>query len=270
VSNGEAVFYQSPDALQRALQAAVDALLHPGRRPRAGSLQVLEAGAGKRTRLQVPDDAHVVGVDTDDTAMALNPRLDERIVGDLHNHAAAPRTFDLITCWYVLEHVDRPDVLLDRFATWTSPGGLVVLAVPNLRSPKALVTKLTPHRFHVWFRRRVLGFPNAGKPGYGPYPTTLRSSIAPRAIAKRCAAHGLSPVFEASFEDPKQVSVRTKLRLSGWRWSAVRALTQVLSAGVLDAMRSEYVVVLQRNATTSDGGPVSPLARAQFSAPAPH
>jgi SAM-dependent methyltransferase len=258
--SGEVVFYPSPGAVRQALQEAVDALLRVERRPGQEPLRVLEAGAGKRTRLRVADDARVVGVDTDDTAMSLNPRLDERIVGDLYDYAAPPGSFDLITCWYVLEHVDRPDVLLDRFATWAAPGGLVVLAVPDLRSPKALLTKLTPHRFHVWFRRRVLGFPNAGTPGYGPYPTTLRSAIAPRAIAERCAVHGLSAVFEASFEDGKQVSVRAKLRLTGWRWRAVRVVTRVLTAGALDAMRTEYVVVLRRGgpAPTEPAEPTEP------------
>ena len=234
----------TPDEVTSALQSMVTGLLSP---PAGAPLRALEAGAGKRIRLDVPDGAYIVGVDTDDTAMRLNPRLHERIVGDLHEYAAPPDSFDLITCWYVLEHVDRPEVLLDRFARMIAPGGLVVLAVPHLYSPKSLFTKLTPHAFHVWFRRRVLGFPNAGKPGYGPYPTTLRRAIAPAAITALVARHDLAPVFEGYFEDDKQTRFRRRLRITGWRWSLARALVRALSLGLLDAARSEYVVVLRRD-----------------------
>jgi SAM-dependent methyltransferase len=234
-------WYPSAADAQRAVQRAVDAALAGHPRPR-----VLEAGAGKRTRLDVPDHAYVVGVDTDDTAIARNVRLNERIVTDLALYAAPAASFDLITCWYVLEHVDSPRVLLDRFATWAAPGGLVVIAVPHLTSVKALVTKLTPHGFHVWFRRRVLGARNAGKPGHGPYPTTLRRDIAPATMSRQLADRGLVPVFEGFFEDAKQVTFRRKVRLTGRAWRAFCAVVRAISLGRLDADRSEYLVVFRR------------------------
>jgi SAM-dependent methyltransferase len=207
--------------------------------------RVLEAGAGKRTRFEVPEDAYVVGVDTDSVAMSHNHRLDERIVGDLSRYTPAAG-FDVITCWYVLEHVPAPAELLDLFASWTAPGGLVVLAVPHLHSPKSLLTKLTPHRFHVWFRRRVLGYPRAGTPGHGPYPTTLRPAIAPAAMTGILAPRGLVPVLEGFFEDGKQVAFRRRLRLTGAAWRGACAAVRAASLGRLDAARSEYVLVLRR------------------------
>ncbi|MPZ28579.1 MAG: methyltransferase domain-containing protein [Micromonosporaceae bacterium] len=227
-------------AVREALQRTVDALL-AGRR----GVRALEAGAGKRTRFRLPPDAYVVGVDTDPEAIARNLRLDQRVVADLADYHPTGSGFDLVTCWYVLEHVPDPGGLLDRLAGWTAPGGLLVLAVPHLHSPKALVTKLTPHRFHVWFRRRVLGYRNAGRPGFGPYPTTLRRAIAPRPLTRRLAGHGLVPVSQVYFEDAKQARLRHRLRLTGWRWRAACTLTRVLSLGVLDAGRSEYAAVFQ-------------------------
>lgn len=229
--------FGEPVAAVAAIQELVTGELSGRVRPR-----VLEAGAGKRTRFEVARDAYVVGVDTDDVAMSRNQRLDERVVADLGGYAPAGG-FDLITCWYVLEHVPDPAGLLERFADWAAPGGLVVVAVPHLYSPKSLVTKLTPHRFHVWFRRRVLGYPRAGTPGHGPYPTTLRTAIAPAAMIATLAAGGLEPVLEGFFEDGKQLAFRRRIRLAGrpWRWlcTAVR----VASLHRLDAARSEYVLV---------------------------
>jgi SAM-dependent methyltransferase len=243
-----------------AAQATVDRLT-AGRR----ELRVLEAGAGKRTRLRLPADAYVVGVDTDAAAIARNDRLTVRVVADLAEYAPPPASFDLVTCWYVLEHAHDPAGLLDRLARWTAPGGLLVLAVPHLRSPKALVTKLTPHRFHVWFRRQVLGFPNAGRPGFGPYPTTLRPATAPRRMTGRLAAHGLVPVFERYFEDTKQATLRRRVRLTGWRWRLACALTRAASLGALDAARTEYVAVFRRAPagvpSTADQGCDQPCRR---------
>ncbi len=233
-------FASPADAHHAVQQVITDTLAH---RPHP---RVLDAGAGKRTRFDVPPDAYVVGVDPDDLAMARNPRLNERVVTDLATYAAPAASFDLITCWYVLEHVPNPAALVDRFATWIAPGGLVVIAVPHLHSPKALITKATPHPFHVWFRRHVLGYPQAGRPGHGPYPTTLRRAIAPAALVGRFGARGLVPVFEGYFEDGKQVAFRERVRLTGERWHAAQRFVHRISLGRLDAARSEYVVVLRR------------------------
>jgi hypothetical protein len=236
-----------------AVQEAVDGLL-AGR----DRLWALEAGAGKRTRLDLPEDTYIVGVDRDAEALALNGRLDERVRVDLDQYAPTAVGFDLITCWYVLEHVHDPGTVLDRLADWTCAGGLVVLAVPNLRSPKSLITKLTPHRFHVWFRRRVLGYPNAGKPGYGPYPTTLRRPIAPRRLLRRFARHGYTPAFQVYFEDAKQLRLRQRIGLTGDRWQWAQAAVRILSLGWLDAARSEYAVVFRRDAPIGPRAPVPP------------
>ncbi len=45
-----------------------------------------------------------------------------------------PATFDLITLWDVLEHLDDPPAALHRLAGWLHPGGLLALGVPNLES----------------------------------------------------------------------------------------------------------------------------------------
>jgi SAM-dependent methyltransferase len=157
--------FSTPAEAVAALQGQATELLAGRQRVRA-----LEAGAGKRTRLGLPEDAYIVGVDTDAAALAHNEQLASECfaTSPLTRQPRAP--FDDVTSLYVLEHVDDPRVILDLFARWVAPGGLIAIAVPNLISPKALITKFTPHKFHIWFRWRVLGFPNAGKLGYGPYP----------------------------------------------------------------------------------------------------
>jgi SAM-dependent methyltransferase len=49
---------------------------------------------------------------------------------------AAPMlgTFDVITLWHVLEHLDDPVPVLNKLATMLQPGGAVLVCVPNERS----------------------------------------------------------------------------------------------------------------------------------------
>ena len=47
-------------------------------------------------------------------------------------------TFDVITMWHVFEHCHNPNELLDRFYELLRPGGILVIACPNIRSTDAM------------------------------------------------------------------------------------------------------------------------------------
>jgi SAM-dependent methyltransferase len=223
------------------VQTCVDGYLE-GRK----DLRVLEAGCGPRLNLSFPPGAYVVGVDEDEVALARNEDLSEAIVGDLGSYTPEPASFDAIVCWYVLEHVDKPDEIIAGFARALKPGGVLALAVPNLRSPKSIITKFTPHAFHVWFRRNVLGRKHAGTPGHGPYPTTLRRAIGPRTMIRNAADLGLEVVHVGWYEDSKQIMARKKAHVTGPAWTVVRGTVKVGSLGMMDAARSEFLIVLHK------------------------
>ena len=80
--------------------------------------------------------------------------------------------------------------------------------------PKSVVAKFTPHFFHVFVYRR-LGFENAGKPGYGPFPTYLRWSLRQSALERWAGRRGLE-VVESRTEPGRAFEGRPVLgRLSG-------------------------------------------------------
>ena len=214
---GTAVTVTSLEPARQAVQEAVEAIV--GERPR---LWALEAGAGRRIRLALPEDAYVVGVDRDPAALARNGRLDERIVADLAEFNPRATGFDVITSWYGLELLPDPATVLERMAAWAATDGVVVIAVPNVRSPRALLAKLTPPR------------------------TAMRWAISPAALRRRFAAHGFRPTFEVFFEDPRQAATRRRLGLVRNRWQLAQAAVRLLSFGVLDAARTEYAVVFRR------------------------
>jgi 2-polyprenyl-3-methyl-5-hydroxy-6-metoxy-1,4-benzoquinol methylase len=45
--------------------------------------------------------------------------------------------FEAVTLWHVLEHLDEPGAALERVRGWLSPGGALLVAVPNLDSVQA-------------------------------------------------------------------------------------------------------------------------------------
>jgi 2-polyprenyl-3-methyl-5-hydroxy-6-metoxy-1,4-benzoquinol methylase len=73
--------------------------------------------------------------------------LDERIVESLQQRGLQvfcervescdrfePGTFDLITMFHVIEHIDSPRTAVARLAEWLAPGGVLAVETPNLDS----------------------------------------------------------------------------------------------------------------------------------------
>ena len=155
--------------------------------------------------------------------------LHERIRADLEVHPLPPASFDLVVCWYVLEHLPQPRRALDRMAQSLRPGGLLVLAQPSLLSLKGLVTRLTPHWFHVWVYRHVFGRVNAGLDDNPPFPTYLRRTIRPAALRKYGRSHGLDIIYELHFEDYTQRRLRTEKPVYKALYAAMSLALGVLS-----------------------------------------
>lgn len=170
-------------------QSRLDALVTS--RPAGSSLKILDAGCGRASVLNFPEAAHVTGVDVSAEALEANDGVHEKVVGDLESLALPPDHFDAVLCWDVLEHLPRPRRALDSLVSTVSPRGLVILGLPNLLSGKGLVAKFSPLVVHVWFYRHVRKSTKAGRPGYGPFKTYLRASLAPPALRRHLVRRGL-------------------------------------------------------------------------------
>jgi SAM-dependent methyltransferase len=217
------------------------------------SLRVLDAGCGSQTHIELPPNAHVVGIDISADALEQNEALDERIVGDLETIELAPKSFDLIVCWDVLEHLRRPERALDSFVRALDDEGVLVLGVPNVLSVKGIVTKYTPHSFHRWIYRR------AASSRSDPYRTFLRLAISPRAVQRWARRSGLRVEYIGFYEATLQVRLRTALHLSGWPWTAARVAVRTLSLGVVATDDTEYVAIFSRPAVAAASAAERPV-----------
>ncbi len=61
----------------------------------------------------------------------------EVFVGDAERAPFAPESFDVITCFDVLEHVYRPRPFLEKVLSWLKPGGIFLTQLPNIGSWEA-------------------------------------------------------------------------------------------------------------------------------------
>lgn len=225
--------------------AQLQALLDERLRGRAG-LRVLEAGCGSTSHVRLPPGTTLVGIDISQQQLDRNPRLAERIRGDIQAYDLGTATFDAIICWDVLEHLPHPERALERFVRALRPDGLLVLALPHAFSFKGLVTKLTPHAFHVWFYRRILGQPLAGTEDRAPFPTFMRASIAPRRIVRFAETHGLARELVLLYEGGVQTRVRGKSRVADLAFAALGRVSRAASRGHYDANHSDAILVLRK------------------------
>ncbi|MFO7652375.1 MAG: class I SAM-dependent methyltransferase [Candidatus Krumholzibacteriia bacterium] len=204
---------------------------------RGPGLEILEVGCGRFRQLRYPGTARLTGLDISEEQLRHNDRLQEKIHGDVQSWTT-DRQWDVVVSIFLLEHVDDPRRALENMLSWTRPGGLLVVAVPNVISLKGLVTRLTPFAFHRWFYEHVYRRP------YAIFPTTMRWSIAPRAIKRQLAGHRIA------HEQYAQETFASPFR------ETYLALIWLLKAVALGRWRPEdsnYLLVVQRNATAPAG-----------------
>jgi SAM-dependent methyltransferase len=227
------------DALER-LQLTLDAQLRP--RP-----QVLEAGCGSSSLVQLPADATIVGLDISSRQLERNTTIHERVQGDVQTHRFPASSFDLIVCWDVLEHLPEPKNALNRLVEALAPGGLLVLGFPNALSLKGLLTKLAPFRLHVGAYRRLIGSHRPAEDGRGPFPTYMRLAIAPSRLANALTSDGLQIVQFDTYESPLQATVKARFRIVRLLWPTVRAIVKALTVGRVTADETDVILVAQAN-----------------------
>lgn len=209
-------------------------------------LSILEAGCGQHWPLKLGEIKYrLTGVDLDQEALGyrinVSKDLDEAIVADLRNLDLGTRKFDVIYNAFVLEHVENAALVLENFSRWSNPGGLVILKLPDRDSVFGFLTNLTPHWFHVVYHKFVLGRKNAGKPGFGPYPTHYDRIVSRNGIREFCRAH--------RFTIKEERGLGTYVIESGMRARLVRLVAiavSALSMGRLPWKHNNLTYVLQK------------------------
>ncbi|MGH7229120.1 MAG: class I SAM-dependent methyltransferase [Nitrospiraceae bacterium] len=143
--------------MQRVLRVFQRARLHAIAARRTG--RVLDVGCGDGSFLEAlaRQGWEVFGTELSESiAATAKKRLGERVrVGAMDEIGFAAASFDLVTFWHVLEHLDDPKLALAEARRLLKADGRVVVAVPNIESLQARMFKedwfhldVPRHRWH--------------------------------------------------------------------------------------------------------------------------
>jgi len=236
-------------------QSLVDQMAKPD-----AVLEVLEAGCGSNSKFRLAPNAHITGIDISKEQLEKNGILHEKILGDIQTFPLEPSSFDIIFCWDVLEHLPHPENALWNFARAIRDGGIVVIGAPVVGSLKGVVTKFTPHWFHVAVYRYWLGNVNAGKPGYAPFPTFLKNSMSPRSIVGFAHKSHMAVETLVVYEGAMQINERVKHRAVDLGLSVFGPVIKTLSFRKIDPGVTDFVMVLRKLAQAQAASPTQQVS----------
>jgi SAM-dependent methyltransferase len=225
-----------------AVHAILRAVLPPG------GLTIYEAGGGSTSflPLDVLGRAHVTVVDIDPEQIRNNNYAQRAILGDIQTYRLPPESVDLVICYNVIEHLSDVEAALLRFCESLKPGGLILIGAPNPASLSGLVTKHSPHWFHVWFYRHIRSEERAGLPGQPPFPTLFHALVAPAKLEAFAAQHGLQAIYRKQYESPRFPEMRARRPwLAALLDGAAAIINRFLPRGT-DARRGDYHMILRK------------------------
>jgi predicted TPR repeat methyltransferase len=97
------------------------------------SLLDLGAAGGHLGRAVRDRCAYLAAVETDPAVPAsAREAYDEWHTADALAKGTWDRPFDVVVCADVLEHLARPETLLELVAAWLKPGGILLASIPNV------------------------------------------------------------------------------------------------------------------------------------------
>jgi SAM-dependent methyltransferase len=211
----------------------------------AGTVDILEVGGGPQTFVHHPNARYTVLEFEEDTLATCN-YADRKMIGDAQTFDFGSMKFDIVVFWNVLEHIPDPSLALSNVVATVREGGLVIIRGPSLKALKAIITRLTPHRFHVAFYRHILGHKNAGRAGHAPYVVSHSPKAEAEELDRFLDKAGFEKIFGQQY-DGDQVALlkeysyalfqgyRIASKLAGW-----------LSFGAFGGRKSDFVAIYRK------------------------
>jgi SAM-dependent methyltransferase len=211
-------------------------------------LAIYEAGGGSTSflPLNLLRRAHVTVVDIDEEQIRNNDYAQVKILGDVQSHRFEPGSFDLVICYNVIEHLPDVEAALLGFCEALKQGGLILIGAPNPESLSGIVTRQTPHWFHVWFYRYVRGDKNAGQPGHAPFPTHFHPLVTLSKLEAFARTHGLQVIYCKEYESPRFPEMRARKPVLAALVDGFAGVVNFLLPGKADVRHGDYHVILRK------------------------
>lgn len=214
-----------------------------------GPLAIYEAGGGSCSVVppELLSRSKITVVDIDEDQVRNNTYAHEAILGDVQAYRFGQETFDLVICYNVIEHLPHVDAALLNFRDALKRGGMILIGAPNPRSLSGVVTKYSPHWFHVWFYRHIRGIKDAGLPGEPPFPTFFHPLVTLPRLEAFAAASGLEVIYRREVESPRYPEMRRRKPLFAALVDAGAAVLNAVLPRGTDVRRGDYHVILRKS-----------------------
>lgn len=157
---GDPILYRPAGPILRAFDAQRLALL---RRLVPPPARVLDAGAGNGRFVAAAAAAGYQATRIEPSRRGIERARARNVAitaATIETAQVPEGSLDAVTLWHVLEHVDDPGAALRRIAGWLTPGGGLLVGVPNLASVQARVGGA--RWFHLEVPRHRTHFTPAG------------------------------------------------------------------------------------------------------------
>ena len=216
--------------------------------------KIYEAGGGSASSLpaDVISRGQVTVVDIDKTQLERNAYAHEKVLGDIQQKEFPDGSFDLISCFNVIEHLDAPDKAIKHFFRALAPKGLLFIGAPNPLSFSGWITRVTPHWVHVQYYRRVLGYKAAGLPGSVPFPTVFNPVVRPPQLIEFCREIGFNVLYFCEYEGMIYENTAQRRPVIG---KLLNLAVEFANAFVLwrrDLRNGDYHIVLEKPEANED------------------
>jgi 2-polyprenyl-3-methyl-5-hydroxy-6-metoxy-1,4-benzoquinol methylase len=125
--------------------------------------KILDVGCGEGAFVQLCKDNEILatGLELNPTAAKIGSASGRDIrIENLRDHSSINKgTYDVVTSFQVLEHVDNPKIFLTDCLNALRDGGILIIGVPNndafLKHTKNLVLNMPPHHMGLWKRQSL-------------------------------------------------------------------------------------------------------------------
>ena len=214
-------------------------------------MKIIILGAGQVGRtaayhLSREEANDVTVIDIDEDQIRNNTYAQETILGDIQTYRFKPDSFDLVICYNVIEHLPDVEAALSGFCEALKQGGLILIGAPNPKSLSGVVTKYSPHWFHVWFYRHVRGDTMAGQPGHAPFPTFFHPLVTLSNLEAFAKAHDLQMIYRKEYESPRFPEMRLRKPVFAALLDWATAAINLLLPATADVRHGDYHMILRK------------------------
>jgi SAM-dependent methyltransferase len=203
-------------------------------------LRVLEAGGGSSKYYSFPEGSIFIVIDISPEQLAANKYAEELILSDLHSYDFTKTKYDVVVFHNVLEHLADPGLVIKRAINGLPKGGAIIIGGPIISSVQGLITKYTPHWFHVFVYKRVFMHPTAGQPGSPPFPAYSHWLVDPGRLREYLTKENMKIIHYEEFESSQVDLLRKRSKLLFGLYRAAAVILNAVSFGRVRSNATDF------------------------------